>query len=179
MSELNHVISYEQALQIARKSKLKVLGEGSTRMVFALDAYRVLKVALNDKGLEQNEAECDLSEAPVTTKVLDMHEEAYWLIAERAVPLESNAEAFLKLVGIPFGTFAKGAMKALGVANFKVDENDEKKLSMNPFFKQLLSYIKTHGIAVGDATKLTSFGVVGSHVVLIDYGLTALHADLF
>jgi hypothetical protein len=179
MQDLERTISYEQALQVAKRSKLKVLGEGSTRIVFALDAHRVLKVAINEKGVDQNEAESDLSEAPVTTKVLEMHEEAYWIIAERAIPLESNAEAFLKLVGVPFGTFAKAAMKALGVGNFKVSEVDEKKLEMSPFFKQLLRYVRNHDLAAGDATKLTSFGVVGNHVVLIDYGLTALHSDLF
>lgn len=179
MRDLERAISYGQALQIAKGAKLKTLGEGSTRMVFALDAHRVLKVALNEKGLDQNEAESDLSQAPVTTKVLDMHEEAYWIIAERATPLESNAEMFLKLVGVPFGTFAKAAMKTLGVANFQVSERDEEKLQMSPFFKQLIRYVMSHGLAAGDATKLTSFGVVGNHVVLIDYGLTALHADLF
>jgi hypothetical protein len=179
MAELNRAISYEQALQTAKKAKLKVLGQGSTRMVFALDAHRVLKVAINEEGVDQNEAESDLSEAPVTTKVLEMHEEAYWIIAERAIPLENNADIFLKLVGVPFGTFAKYTMKKLDIADFKVPEKDEQRLQMSPFFKQLMRYITSHGLAAGDATKLTSFGVVGNHIVLIDYGLTALHADLF
>lgn len=179
MSELGRITSYSAALQIAKKAKLKALGKGSSRIVYALDEHTVIKIALNDDGVEQNEAESDLSEAPITTKVLDMHEEAYWIIVERATPLTTNAELFRNIVGVSFGTFAKGAMNALGISNFSTNEIDMAKLELNPFYQRIVRFIRNHDLSPADATKLTSYGIVGNHIVLIDYGLTAEQADLF
>ena len=172
MAELSRARSFQQALEIARVAKLKKLGQGSSRIVYALDALRVLKVALNDEGVEQNEAESDICSSLVTTKVLDMHEEAYWVISERAQRLTNNASIFEELVGIPFGVFAQALVSHFGKGAFRISESDSNVLQHNPFFTRMITFIQTTGLALGDATKLTSFGVVGTKVVLLDYGLT-------
>jgi hypothetical protein len=38
------------------------MGSGSSRIVYALSTGKVLKIATNDKGIAQNEAEFEISE---------------------------------------------------------------------------------------------------------------------
>lgn len=49
---------------------LEELGKGSSRIVYLLSAKKVLKIALNVKGIAQNEAEIDIYTNPKTKAII-------------------------------------------------------------------------------------------------------------
>lgn len=65
------------------KATLKVAGEGRSRIVFFLDDRRVLKVAINEWGFEQNESESRCTKEGVTPKIYAKSKTYEWLISER------------------------------------------------------------------------------------------------
>jgi len=68
------------------KRNLQRLGEGSSREVFLLSSQKVLKVAVNEKGIAQNEAEIDVytnpKTRPIISKVYDYGSGYEWLVSE-------------------------------------------------------------------------------------------------
>jgi len=67
------------------KKLLPYMGKGSSRITFALSSSKVLKIALNQAGEYQNQAEVDIwsnSRSPYLTQVYDFSPDNRWLIAE-------------------------------------------------------------------------------------------------
>lgn len=75
---------------------LPLMGEGSSRIVFALSGGKVLKIALNNAGKSQNKAEMDVATDPATkpivTRVYDVGDDLGWVIAEIAKPLDAISD---------------------------------------------------------------------------------------
>lgn len=66
------------------KAKLRVLGEGSSRIAFLLPDGNVLKLAKSKAGLMQNEAEgsSTMSTFPLFTKIRESAEQFEWIVVE-------------------------------------------------------------------------------------------------
>lgn len=108
-NELNKIptkaFSFEELLKYVSNEKrigyledtLKYLGAGSSRIVFELDSTKVIKVAYQDIGQEQNKKEWEFSKNPklsnVLTKVFEPYEEEFiWIIAEKVKPIKYESE---------------------------------------------------------------------------------------
>ena len=83
---------------------LPYMGSGSSRTVFALSTGKVLKIAINDKGIAQNEAEYEVSRHPslkyIGARVYDTDPDFHWSVMEVAKIYENDTELNLDL-GIP------------------------------------------------------------------------------
>jgi len=103
--------SLEQMHRYA-KYHLKVLGEGSARKVYLLSSGKVLKIAADPattyhlpspRGLAQNRAEVDLftdpKTGPIVAKVLDAHDDFYWIVMELAKEI-TDEEELIEAVGV-------------------------------------------------------------------------------
>jgi len=90
--------------KVAAKYNLPYMGEGSSRAVYALSTSKVLKIAKNQKGIAQNEAEIIVSENPSTryigARVYESDPDDQWLIMEVAKIYDSATQLKLDL-GIP------------------------------------------------------------------------------
>lgn len=97
-----------ESMLSAARDKLPALGEGSSRAAFLLDSKRVLKVAINNKGLAQNKAEYELSQhpgvAPLVTRIFRVGKDYSWLVSELVRPLRTNKE-FEQLTQVPWSFF--------------------------------------------------------------------------
>ena len=86
---------------------VKYIGEpingGSSRKVFDLNDNRVLKLAYNKAGIEQNKVEYDIwidSKSPLLPRVLAHSKEFAWIITEQVIPC--NITDFEQILGIPY-----------------------------------------------------------------------------
>jgi len=84
--------------------KLPYMGVGSSRIVYALSTGKVLKIALNDKGVAQNQAEHEVSRDPslkyIGARVYETDPNYYWSVMEVAKIYESSTDLKSDL-GIP------------------------------------------------------------------------------
>lgn len=60
LAVLDECSSNRTMIQACRNAGLKQLGRGSSRIVFALNSTKVIKIALNEQGKKQNEEEARL-----------------------------------------------------------------------------------------------------------------------
>lgn len=93
-----------QIRRLVRYYDLPYMGEGSSREVYTLSTGKVLKIAINEKGIAQNEAEYEVSRHPslkyIGARVYDTDPDFHWSVMEVAKIYEDSTELKLDL-GIP------------------------------------------------------------------------------
>lgn len=99
INELDGISSIKNRLKFA-KEKLKLIGSGSARIVFALERDKVLKIAKDERGIEQNKVEINISKEKnkLFTGIFDYADDLSWIVAEYALPCK--ASDFKKIYGI-------------------------------------------------------------------------------
>jgi len=189
----------EGKLEYARKH-FPEIGEGSSRQVFALPSGKALKVALNEKGVAQNEVEKKVSTngaiAPIHAKVLAWDSTTHWLIVERVNEFR-ELEEFGSAVGIDHGTFYRvislyrqhrpSSIDDLFFPTYlqqirryilgwmqkeKADREIEalETPSVRNFLKRVVTLLE-RGIAFADLTAIHHWGTTSDgRVVVLDYG---------
>lgn len=94
-----------EQMVMAVVGKLPLLGDGSSRAVFLLDSKRALKIARNEKGFAQNQAEAELANtpgvSPLVTRVFRTSPTYSWMISELVRPVKSDKE-FQQLTQVPW-----------------------------------------------------------------------------
>jgi hypothetical protein len=93
-----------QITRLVRYYGLPYMGSGSSRIVYALSTGKVLKIAINDKGIAQNEAEFEVSRDPslkyIGARVYETDPDFHWSVMEVAKIYEDDTELKLDL-GMP------------------------------------------------------------------------------
>ena len=131
---------------------LPYMGEGSSRAVYALSTSKVLKIAKNQKGIAQNEAERIVSENPSTkyigARVYESDPDNQWSVMEVAKIYNSATQLKLDLgfpedlanrfgYGIPSAAFDLDRVYERGFSVEEVIENrynsDDKKEDIEAF----------------------------------------------
>lgn len=160
---------------------LEALGEGSSRKAFLLSGKYVLKIALNEKGLAQNQAEMDVFTNPksqaIVAKVYSYDPKFQWLISDLVKPL-TNINEFESLAGISWKVFREEV--ADGIEGQHVAQGGA------PFVKSVLYTALHNKLMKGDLIGFVSGPLkdaresILSHwgktpdgrIVLLDYGFT-------
>ena len=101
---LSQISSFSQQVKYCTEQLGQPVGNGSSRTVFQIDDKRVLKLAKNQKGLDQNEVEGEddwyKSNYSIFPKVFGKDKYYRWLISEYVLP--ANKEDFQHCFGITF-----------------------------------------------------------------------------
>jgi hypothetical protein len=147
-------------------SFLEMLGEGSSRVAYALSSNKVLKIALNKKGIDQNIAELDVFTNPLTkpmiSKIQDYDNDYRWLIAD-SVRIFNNESEFEKETGLAFQSFVEEVKNALVKS-----VPPESELAANT-----VKTIENSELMLGDVARIEHWGKsADGRVVLLDYGFT-------
>ena len=173
-------------------NRLKKIGSGSARVVFAVDDEKVLKVAKNQKGVAQNQEEMQdwkQNYYDCFAKVYDASEDGIFL--EMQAARKAKNSDFKRLTGYDFKVMeawidytASLYRRAHGITYrdrsydklFDSEEWDEGLQNYN-LFASVHSYLcDTCLDSVGDMKRLSSWGVVSENgeerLVLIDFGLS-------
>lgn len=145
---------------------LDPLGEGSSREAFALTSRHVLKVALNEKGLAQNQAELDVFTNPktkgVVAQIYQSDDQDRWLIVDLVKPVKQEDE-FAQLTGTDWASFRATLKKGLKGEEVWPDK----------FTQAALNVAKANNLMFGDLGEMDHWGKTSDgRVVLLDYGFT-------
>lgn len=190
MEEMMRLPSYAARVRYCQE-RLKKIGAGSSRIVFAVDDEKVLKVAKNKKGIAQNQEESHgwlQNYYDCFAKVYEASDDGIFLemqAARRAKPSD-----FKRITGYDFGIFCDyvdyvhswysrypylsyhGRYKQLFTS-----EQFENDLENYNIFYYVQSYLcDTELESVGDIKRISSWGVVKEDgeekLVMIDFGLS-------
>lgn len=160
----------DERSMLAYASKfLDRLGSGSSRSAFLLSGKYALKIALNEKGLAQNNAELDVftnpESKPIVAKVYGADEDNRWLISDLVKPLQ-NPDEFDSLTGTNWDDFVETVKDHLGKKGTKTAVPDE-------FTSTVISNAKANNMLVGDIEEIHHWGKTpDGRAVLLDYGFT-------
>lgn len=187
MEAFKSIPSYAGKIKYCKEKLGKQLGSGSSRMVFPIDDEKVLKLAMNNKGVAQNEAECDyyLQQIGLFAKIYDTDEDYKWI--EMQLARKATAGDFKKFFGYPFKVICayvdyvyslyarRNPMRDHSYDNLfkQVGDSDEYYDSIFYMLYEYMANTQLH--AIGDLKRLSSWGVVSENgeesLVIIDYGL--------
>ena len=177
--------SYSAMASAARAKSLPHLGRGSSRDVYGLDSARVVKLARNEAGKDQNGDEAAVSHNPeygsIIARVLDRAKDNSWIVVEKCEIIKSPA-AFKATTGTDWNEF----IKALGVtpqmastsplSGKKAAGAGEKGLTpeLEDFVKKAKKMVAAHeGMMVSDMAKPDSLGTMpNGDLVFVDYGVS-------
>ncbi len=173
-------------------ARLRKIGAGSSRITYAVDDEKVLKLAKNPKGVAQNNVENQgwLSSYDMFAKVYEYDENGLWL--EMQLARKAKPNDFKRLTGYGFDVFcayvdyvhewyARPSRYYGPWRNHTFDEIFDSEqfrdgLDNYNLFSQVQAYMcDTQLESVGDMKRLSSWGVVSENgeenLVMIDFGL--------
>ena len=108
--EIEKLPYFAQRVRWCEKNISPCFGQGSARMVFEIDDDRVLKLAKNQKGIAQNEAEVETSRySDCVVQCFDCADDYSWVIEEQCIPARksdwsfSNASRTVMPFSLPLG----------------------------------------------------------------------------
>jgi hypothetical protein len=183
--EFRNIKSFAGRLAYAKKMLMGKVGAGSGRAVFRIDDEKVLKVAMNQKGVAQNEAESDwgAQQYDVVAKVFESDREDTWI--EMEIAKKVSPSRFSQLTGTNPDELGKWLEN-------KKDRNDGRTprwsnlpdLNENEFAVGLLRFVLDYGYPVsGDFGVISSYGEVirdgQPRIVVIDFGYNSSTKEVY
>lgn len=188
MGKFKSIPSFRQRINYCVNVLGPSLGAGSSRRVFPIDDEKVLKLAMNKKGLAQNEAECDwyLQQTGICAKVYDVDDKYRWIEMQKAE--KAKPSDFKRLTGYPFKflqafvswAHTQYARRKDWFRNTDYDEEIGELLDSDEYYDTIFASINDYmcntGLeAYGDLQRISSWGIVRENgqerLVLIDFGL--------
>lgn len=165
-------ITDKDELWIYLNEYLQSLGRGSSREAFLYSSKKIIKIALNNAGLGQNEAEVDFYTnpklKPLSTKIYDYDKNNLWIISELVRPI--SKEEFHQVFGIDFESFMDLAYLVLKGTNKKEDIEFSSQKT-NQFFNMLIDNIVVGQLCFGDIQVIDHWGKsTTGDIVMLDYG---------
>lgn len=170
-------------LRYCREHLGNPIGKGSSRYAFQIDDVWVLKVAFNQKGLAQNNAETEEwkhKNYDIFAKVMDYDENGLWVVSEYVIP--TKAEDFKHCLGMTFNQFKDFIQTVYSQYAYQKTPHDMDYDTMYELaeqnetlwdLKQFLEDTQEH--AIGDMAAMRSWGLTmrdgKETLVLMDYGL--------
>lgn len=157
--------------------------KGSSRAVFQIDDEKVLKLAINSKGITQNRAEDErfIQNYGITTQVVDSNDDGLWIISEFAIPAKKSD--FPICLGITFEEYCEFIKKSSArylprhkrFFSKMTDERYDDLLENNEWLSELDDYLGDYQIkGFNDLMVLRNIGLVqrdgNPTIVLLDYG---------
>lgn len=154
IDDLHEITELEGVLEYVRSHSLKRLGSGASRVAYAVDAKRILKIAQYDSAASENanevrRIEClGSSYAPI---VYDYDREKYlWILQERLQPMGGEAlfDKIEGLIGYKFKDWVELKEFFAGIGSGYTDNRLLDELTAkSPWLKALADEIE--GCAVG------------------------------
>ena len=182
LPEFLNINSFAGRMRYA-KENLQGIGSGTGRIVFDIDGEKVLKLAKNQKGIAQNEAEAGAGyyddTQHIVAKIFNGADDDTWLIAEKAKKV--NEKRIKELTGIPSLSELYEFLRNYEAQSKGQKEyfNQKKDISEffweNEFAQDLQNFIADYSQNAGDMGRPSSYGEVlrdgQPAIVLTDYGL--------
>ena len=169
--ELNKIDDFKQKVLYCQKHLGDYIGSGSSRVVFQIDDEKVLKLAFNDAGVEQNIEEYKWADGrySIFPKIFDFDKNGSWIISEFVLPAEKEDfdYFFSKYNKAPWirkwSEFVEFIWSLDAIQNgydWRI-YNDSKidALCKNPLFGEIYDYVISNNIPIGDLTTINNWGL--------------------
>lgn len=148
---MKEIIDFEILILNIRKGNYQYIGSGSGRRVFDLGNGYVVKVAKNNKGIAQNEAEYHISssdQSNIFAKTIQVSEDFRMLIMEKADRIRDFSEVR---------------------KYFNVKSNRELFQ-----LEKIRSVLPNYDLLLNDLYRTANWGMINNRPVIIDYGFTQI-----
>jgi hypothetical protein len=173
LKNLSKLETFKARVDYAEKN-LKHLSSGSSRVIYVLPDKTVLKLAKNDRGVAQNKVESEPGmKSKYINKTLKADKDGVWRISPFLDKI--TEKEFEKMTGVSFKDFGE----ALGYGLKSVSDNSDKKkpddfedISKLDIYKELVEIGKKYELLPGDLERISSWGQVDDHPIVLDAGLT-------
>jgi len=180
LKELSNLKTFKSRIEfcIANFPRLKA---GSSRIAFDYSPEYVLKLAKNDKGIAQNNAEADgfiqNNYKDLVANVKDSDPNDFWILAQKATKV--SAGQFKILAGFSLEDLRNYLYTR--IENKKIfPVSDMEMFNENEFVQELMDLMVNFAMPIGDIVRASSWGKVNDRLVLIDYGLTnSILSDMY
>ncbi len=178
--EIENLETFQERINYAKKH-LKHLSSGSSRVVYETPQHTILKLAKNDRGIAQNEAESNPKmKSKFINKVKSAAKNHEWVHMEYRNKI--TAKEFEEMTDIPFKEFGEAIKYGLKELTSKPDRKEPTNfptISKTQIYKEFVRLGKEFKLMPGDMARISSFGEHDGHPILLDAGLTKPIFDEF
>jgi hypothetical protein len=172
LKELSEIKDFDERVEFAKEQKgWELLGTGSARAAFKMDEKRIIKIAINRAGHDQNLTEADPKKQSfsISNPIYAFAADGAWIIAANNESI--NVKEFKALTGMSFVSFGNAIKYKFDSETDKRPPNDYEDIENNPVFKDTTELVLATDLLPGDICKISSWGKIGERVVLRDTGL--------
>lgn len=173
LKNLESLENYNSRKEYAEKN-LEHLSSGSSRIVYLTPEKTILKLAKNDKGLAQNEAESNSKmKSKFLNEVISHAKDHSWM--ETHYLDKISAKDFKEMTGLDFDDFGEAIRYGLKNVSGNTDTEKPKgsdKVEKSEIYKEMHRIGKEFKLMPGDLARISSWGTKDDRPVLIDAGLT-------
>ena len=169
------ITSFAGRIKYAKQMLLGRVGSGSGRAVFRIDDEKVLKVALNGKGVQQNSVESEgyKQNYDVLARVFDVDPEDTWIEMELAKKI--NPSRFQQLTGVSLEEMVEWLGHITGKVRYGARQETTRDLGENEFAESIRNFAGDYDYPIpGDFGRINSYGEVlrdgRPTVVVVDFG---------
>jgi len=164
LNELKNISKFSDRKKYADSLFATLLGKGSSRYVYEINDKYVLKLAKNNKGIEQNKTEINIFKnskvKDILAKIIEYDENGIFIVQERAESI-INDNDFERITNLQFDGFL------YYLRHDKKWDGDNKQ-----FYNKFNSLINKFDLDRYDISQKDSYGIInGERIVLVDYGL--------
>ncbi|HHX11671.1 MAG TPA: hypothetical protein GX731_02535 [Clostridiales bacterium] len=146
---MDKIIDLDSIIMNIRKGSYQFIGSGSGRRVYDLGNGYVAKVAKNNRGIAQNQAEHHISSSDhsnIFAKTIKVSEDFRLLIMEKAVRIRDFSE----------------------VRDFFNVESNRELFQL----EEIKSVFPNYNLLLNDLYRSSNWGMINNRPVIIDYGFT-------
>lgn len=173
LSNVEKLETYNARKKYAERN-LKHLSSGSSRIVYLTPSKTIVKLAKNDKGIAQNEAESNPEmKSKYLNKILSRADNNAWL--ETCYLEKISEKDFEEMTGLNFEDFGESIRYGLRKVSDNKDIEEPKnfdKVAESDIYKELKDIGEKFKLLPGDMARISSWGEKDGTPVLIDAGLT-------
>lgn len=180
-AELENARDMYDAFEYCYEHLGKPVGDGSSRTVFQLDDFRVIKVAKSRAGVAQNNVEAQMAhnEYECFPRVFNKSENGSWLDCEYVLPAEEND--FQEVMGMSWDDVA-WVLRTIfsqygkGYPTFKQERYDRMNelVKKDTVWRGIYNYMMKEQVPLGDLIRIDNWGMTRRNgktiMVILDSG---------
>jgi hypothetical protein len=173
LSNLEKLETYAARKKYA-EANLKHLSSGSARIVYLTPSKTIIKLAKNDKGLAQNEAESNPKmKSKYLNPIISCAKNHAW--CETHFLDKITVKDFEEMTGLEFDDF--GDSIRYGLRNVSGNTDKEKpehfdEVAKSDIYREMKDIGEKFKLLPGDMARISSWGTKDGKPILIDAGLT-------
>lgn len=186
---LSSINSFNKRLAYCKEHLGKIIGNGSSRVVFQINDQMCLKLAKNQKGIAQNELESEWYKQSLNCfpKIFDYDDaNNSWIVCEYVLPakpkdfkhcLGMTWDEFVSFISTCYNEYRRTFYSKMPYEQFcnLIENNDT--------LRDIYDYMTNYQAPMGDLTRIANYGIVRRYnqdlIVILDHGLSYAILDKY